>query len=112
MQLLSSSSLGLVALLLTAGLAQAQTFPECTRALLRTDECAAVVNPSACYNQFRWNTRTLGCIDGANDTERKARVSLTQLETVHGLGMRRGKLMCLGRRANVVAVWGRLCVIG
>jgi hypothetical protein len=65
---------GLIVLLATAVLGQAQQFPECTRELLRTDECSAVVNPSACYNQFRWNTRTLGCIDGANDAERKKRV--------------------------------------
>jgi hypothetical protein len=78
MQLISSSLAILLAA--AAGVAQAQTsFPECTRALLRTDECSAVVNPSACYNQFRWNTRTLGCIDGANDTERKQRVSLSDL---------------------------------
>ncbi|KAK4129710.1 hypothetical protein N657DRAFT_563760 [Parathielavia appendiculata] len=56
-----------------SALAQSQEFPECTRELLRTDDCAAVVNPSACYNQFRWNTRTLGCIEGENDTERKMR---------------------------------------
>lgn len=65
---------GLIALFVTAVLGQGQQFPECTRELLRTDECAAVVNPSACYNQFRWNTRTLGCIDGTNDAERKKRV--------------------------------------
>jgi hypothetical protein len=68
-----ATAVGLVALFAPAVLAQ--TYPACTRELLRTDECAAVVNPSACYNQFRWNTRTLACIDGANDTERKARVS-------------------------------------
>ncbi|KAK4234630.1 hypothetical protein C8A03DRAFT_47091 [Achaetomium macrosporum] len=46
-------------------------FPECTQELLRTDDCAVVVNPTACYNQFRWSTRTLGCIDGTNDADRK-----------------------------------------
>jgi hypothetical protein len=66
-------SFGLLALFVST-LAQNQEFPECTRELLRTDDCAAVVNPSACYNQFRWNTRTLGCIDGLNDAERKKRV--------------------------------------
>ncbi len=68
-----TAAVGLIALSVPAVLGQ--TYPACTRTLLRTDECAAVVNPSACYNQFRWNTRTLQCIDGANDTERKARVS-------------------------------------
>jgi hypothetical protein len=66
-----STSFGLLALFFGA---LGQEFPECTKELLRTDECAAVVNPNACYNQFRWNARTLGCIDGANDTERKQRV--------------------------------------
>jgi hypothetical protein len=66
-------SFGLLALF-AAALGQNEEFPECTRELLRTDDCAAVVNPSACYNQFRWNARTLGCIDGLNDAERKKRV--------------------------------------
>jgi hypothetical protein len=56
------------------GVALGQNYPECTRELLRTDECAAVVNPNACYNQFRWSARTLSCIDGENDTQRKQRV--------------------------------------
>ena len=68
-----TAAVGLIALFVPAVLGQ--TYPVCTRTLLRTDECAAVVNPSACYNQFRWNTRTLQCIDGTDDTERKARVS-------------------------------------
>lgn len=69
-----ATTLGVIVALV--GLATAQTgFPECTTDLLRTDECAAVVNPTACYNQFRWSARTLGCIDGVDDTERKARVS-------------------------------------
>ncbi|KAH6853267.1 hypothetical protein B0I37DRAFT_409456 [Chaetomium sp. MPI-CAGE-AT-0009] len=66
-----TTSLGLIALLVEAALGQ--NFPECTRELLRTDDCAAVVNPNACYNQFRWNARTLGCIEGENDTQRKQR---------------------------------------
>ncbi|KAH6633948.1 hypothetical protein B0J18DRAFT_414812 [Chaetomium sp. MPI-SDFR-AT-0129] len=67
-----AASFGVIVALL--GLATAQTsFPECTTDLLRTDDCAAVVNPTACYNQFRWSARTLGCIDGVDDTQRKAR---------------------------------------
>lgn len=64
---------GLIPLFL--GVALGQNYPECTRELLRTDDCAAVVNPNACYNQFRWSARTLSCIDGENDTQRKQRVS-------------------------------------
>ncbi|EJT69538.1 hypothetical protein GGTG_13156 [Gaeumannomyces tritici R3-111a-1] len=50
---------------------QAQQFPVCTADLVKTDECADVINPAACYNQFRWNTRTLTCIEGTNDQDRK-----------------------------------------
>ncbi|KAL2142344.1 hypothetical protein VTI28DRAFT_1236 [Corynascus sepedonium] len=66
-----ATSLGLIAVFFRAALSQ--EFPECTKELLRTDECAAVVNPTACYNQFRWSARTLGCIDAEDDAERKKR---------------------------------------
>jgi len=73
-----SSSLGLIALFITAFLVQAQEFPECTRELIRTDDCADVINPNACYNQFRWNSRTLSCIDGVDDADRRRKVLLSQ----------------------------------
>ncbi|KAH6651248.1 hypothetical protein F5144DRAFT_477367 [Chaetomium tenue] len=65
------AAFGLITLFL--GTALGQNYPECTRELLRTDDCAAVANPNACYNQFRWSARTLSCIDGENDTQRKQR---------------------------------------
>ncbi|ELQ43576.1 hypothetical protein OOU_Y34scaffold00142g3 [Pyricularia oryzae Y34] len=49
----------------------AQQYPECTSDLVRTDDCADVINPAACYNQFRWNARTLTCIEGIDDADRK-----------------------------------------
>lgn len=52
-----------------------QSFPECTRELARTDECASVINANACYNQYRFNgATTLTCVDGTSDADRKAKV--------------------------------------
>ncbi|KAF2706546.1 hypothetical protein K504DRAFT_504673 [Pleomassaria siparia CBS 279.74] len=63
-------SFGLIPFWLT--LAFGQTFPECTRELARTDECADVINANACYNQNRFNNaQTLACIDGKDDADRK-----------------------------------------
>jgi hypothetical protein len=73
-----TASLGLVSLFLAfasgQGAHESPNFPSCTAEMLRTDACAAVVNPNACYNQFRWSARTLTCVEGENDTERKQRV--------------------------------------
>jgi hypothetical protein len=88
-------------------LAQCQTYPECTRELLRTDDCAAVANPNACYNQFRWNTRTLSCIDGTDDADRKRKVCPDS--PLHGV---RKTNRALSRPANVAAALGLLCAIG
>ena len=76
-----TASLGLVSLLAFAsgqGAHESPDFPSCTAEMLRTDACAAVVNPNACYNQFRWTARTLTCVEGENDTERKQRVCESQ----------------------------------
>ncbi|TLD15735.1 uncharacterized protein PgNI_00138 [Pyricularia grisea] len=66
-------------LILIAGLyattISAQRYPECTSDLVRTDDCADVINPAACYNQFRWNARTLTCIEGVNDADRKRKIT-------------------------------------
>jgi hypothetical protein len=51
-----------------------QQATDCPADLVVTDDCTDVMNPIACYNQYRWNTRTLSCIEGANDTERKRKV--------------------------------------
>lgn len=50
-------------------------FPECTRELAATDECADVINANACYNQFRFtDNRTLSCIGGTDDNDRARKV--------------------------------------
>ncbi|KAL2168322.1 hypothetical protein VTG60DRAFT_7366 [Thermothelomyces hinnuleus] len=69
-----TTSLGLFAIF--SGAVLGQEFQECTKELIRTDDCAAVINPTACYNQFRWTSRTLSCIDGVDDAERKRRACL------------------------------------
>ncbi|KAI1073895.1 hypothetical protein F5B20DRAFT_565404 [Whalleya microplaca] len=62
-------SLGLAPLWLTVALGQ--QFPECTRELAETDDCADVINATACYNQFRFSgTQTLQCIGGADTAEK------------------------------------------
>jgi hypothetical protein len=67
-----------VSLILNAAwltLAFAQTYPECTADLVKTDDCAAVIDANACYNQNRFqNAQTLACIDGKDDTDRKRKV--------------------------------------
>ncbi|KAK3361449.1 hypothetical protein B0T24DRAFT_501069, partial [Lasiosphaeria ovina] len=64
-------SLGFLALWFAVALGQ--DFPECTRQLARTDDCLAVIDSNACYNQYRFtDARTLTCIDG-KDTADKAR---------------------------------------
>jgi hypothetical protein len=66
-------SISLFALLLA--LAWGQSTQECTREVAATDECADVINPNACYNQFKFGSaRTLQCIDGKNDEDRKKKV--------------------------------------
>ncbi|KAI1090659.1 hypothetical protein F5B19DRAFT_462351 [Rostrohypoxylon terebratum] len=56
--------------LLWLGLALGQ-FPECTRELAETDDCADVINANACYNQFRFrDNQTLSCIGGTDNNAR------------------------------------------
>jgi hypothetical protein len=68
------SPLPILALLLT--FATAQSYPECTAEVARTDACAAVIDANACYNKvgFR-NAQTLTCIDGTSDADKKKKVS-------------------------------------
>ncbi|KAK4460642.1 hypothetical protein QBC42DRAFT_180435 [Cladorrhinum samala] len=68
--------LSLVVFLWAAVLALGQKPLECTREVAASDECADVINPAACYNQFRWNSRTLSCIDATSDAERKRKACL------------------------------------
>ncbi|KAI1199780.1 hypothetical protein F5X97DRAFT_295392 [Nemania serpens] len=50
---------------------QAQT---CTQEMIASDDCAAVIDANACYNQFRWNAQTLQCIDGKDNADRQRKV--------------------------------------
>ena len=62
--------LAFLALWLTIVLAQQATV--CTNELATSDDCADVLNPIACYNQYRFNgARTLTCIEGKDDADRK-----------------------------------------
>ncbi|KAI0169263.1 hypothetical protein GGR52DRAFT_514274 [Hypoxylon sp. FL1284] len=57
--------------LIWAAVAFGQQFPECTRELAATDDCAAVIDANACYNQFKFNSnQTLSCIDGTDNNDR------------------------------------------
>jgi hypothetical protein len=58
----------------------AQTYPECTAEVARSDDCAAVINANACYNKFRWNTQTLTCIDGDNNAAKQKKVRNPAIE--------------------------------
>ncbi len=73
--------LALLSIALWVATARAQQATTCTSDLVVTDDCTDVMNPIACYNQYRWNARTLSCIEGANDTERKRKARLVQNPT-------------------------------
>ncbi|KAL1869093.1 hypothetical protein VTK73DRAFT_3371 [Phialemonium thermophilum] len=67
--MLKQLSLGLLALRIVATVAQQTTV--CTADLVADDDCADVINPIACYNEFRFSgTRTLTCIDGKDNADR------------------------------------------
>jgi hypothetical protein len=61
-------------------LACAQSYPECTAEVARSDDCAAVINANACYNKFRWNAQTLTCIDGNDTAVKQKKVCSIALE--------------------------------
>lgn len=73
--------LALLSIAIWVATARAQQATTCTSDLVVTDDCTDVMNPIACYNQYRWNARTLSCIEGANDTERKRKARLIQNPT-------------------------------
>lgn len=57
-------------------LSYAQTYPECTAEVARSDDCAAVINANACYNKFRFNAQTLTCIDGTDNAVKQKKVRI------------------------------------
>jgi hypothetical protein len=78
-------SIPILALFLT--LAHGQTYQECTADLVRTDDCAGVIDANACYNKFRWNAQTLTCIEGKDDAEKKRRVRYLDAFCCRELGL-------------------------
>lgn len=99
-------SLTLIAFWLAMALGQTTTV--CTAELASTDDCADVINPIACYNQFGFSgTRTLSCIDGKTDAERSRKArhipSQARLWTL---------LTAWCRRAIAAAVWAPECAPG
>lgn len=46
----------------------------CTQEMIASDDCAAVIDANACYNEFRWNAQTLQCIDGTDNADRQRKV--------------------------------------
>jgi hypothetical protein len=63
---------------LLIAITSAQTFPECTAEVARSDDCATVINANACYNKFRWNAQTLTCIDGTDNKEKQRKVRIDE----------------------------------
>lgn len=66
-------SFGLITLWLAT--AFSQQIVECTKELVSDVDCADVINPTACYNQFRFrNAQTLQCIEGTDNADRARKV--------------------------------------
>lgn len=74
----TAASLPLVILLFAVGSVLAQT-TACPADLAATEDCADVINPNACYNEFGFRDKqTLSCIEGKNDADRARKVCLSQ----------------------------------
>ncbi|CAK7234553.1 hypothetical protein SBRCBS47491_008986 [Sporothrix bragantina] len=53
----------------------AQTVPACPADLAATADCADVINPNACYNEFGFRgQQTLNCIEGKDNADRARKV--------------------------------------
>ncbi|KAI0395144.1 hypothetical protein F5Y17DRAFT_424560 [Xylariaceae sp. FL0594] len=61
----------LVVFAATASLSQGTTPQTCTREMIADDDCIAVIDANACYNEYRWNAQTLQCIDGKDNADRQ-----------------------------------------
>ncbi|KAH8164694.1 hypothetical protein CIB48_g3534 [Xylaria polymorpha] len=75
---------------------QAQT---CTQEMIASDDCAAVIDANACYNEYRWNAQTLQCIDGKDNTDRQRKVVCSEAHN----GMRKTFAVKIIGRKFVVA---------
>ena len=60
--------------LTATAIAQTQT---CTADMVKSDDCAAVIDANACYNQNRFakGNGTLNCIDGKDNNDKARKVS-------------------------------------
>jgi hypothetical protein len=65
-------SIGLLTFWVALAMSQGQ---ECTKELIRTDECADVINANACYNKNRFNgAGTLDCVDGKDKADKAKKI--------------------------------------
>ncbi len=93
-------SLGTLALWLLP-VALGQTVPECTAAMVASDDCAAVIDANACYNEFRFSgTQTLACIAGKDEKDRGRKVR----RRPHPSYLRDGVLSHVVESANKILV--------
>ncbi|CAK7219910.1 hypothetical protein SEUCBS140593_004052 [Sporothrix eucalyptigena] len=61
----------------------AQSVPACPADLAATTDCADVINPNACYNEFGFRgQQTLNCIEGKDNAD-KARKTGVQMLWMH-----------------------------
>ncbi|CAI4220172.1 unnamed protein product [Parascedosporium putredinis] len=74
-------SLGVLSILLAT--VAAQTEQVCTQELVKDVDCADVINPTACYNMFRFrNAQTLSCIEGTDNADRARKPGMDLYSTV------------------------------
>ncbi|ERS97595.1 hypothetical protein HMPREF1624_05766 [Sporothrix schenckii ATCC 58251] len=53
----------------------AQTVPACPADLAASTDCADVINPNACYNEFGFRgQQTLNCIEGKDKADKARKV--------------------------------------
>lgn len=63
--------------------ALAQQNVECTSEMVESDDCAAVINPAACYNMFQFRgAQTLSCIEGTDDADRARKVNSSRITKI------------------------------
>ncbi len=57
-----------------------QAVPACSADLATSEDCAAVINPNACYNEFGFRgQQTLNCVEGKNNADKARKVSRLHL---------------------------------
>ncbi|OAA65761.1 hypothetical protein SPI_02548 [Niveomyces insectorum RCEF 264] len=75
---LSAAAIAVVLTWLPAVLGQ--IIPACPAELASTDDCADVINPNACYNEYGFRgAQTLACIEGKDNADRARKASCCSL---------------------------------